>query len=278
LKPAEIRIPKGTLLHPSENAAVVGGNVLTSQRVVDVVFKAFGACAASQGCMNNLTFGDSTFGYYETIAGGAGAGPGWEGRSGVHTGMTNTRITDVEVFERRYPIVTRCFSLRKGSGGPGQFRGGDGVVREIQFRKPLHVSILSERRITRPYGMAGGGPGARGRNILVRSDGRSVNLGGKNTVLVAPGECLRIETPGAGGFGAPIKGEDNLRPPVGVEEEEFLRAVAQCEGRNFAWDGTAHGEDVGTVQASDSSGSAAMSAAFLFSGAVGRYKEAQESV
>ena len=113
----------------------MGGNVLTSQRITDVVLKAFAACAASQGCMNNLTFGDKSFGYYETIAGGAGAGPTWVGKSGVHTHMTNTRITDPEVLEQRYPVILRKFMLREGSGGAGQFRGGDGVIREIEFLK-----------------------------------------------------------------------------------------------------------------------------------------------
>lgn len=122
-------------MNPSGKAAVVGGNVLTSQRITDVVLKAFAACAASQGCMNNLTFGDKSFGYYETIAGGAGAGPTWVGKSGVHTHMTNTRITDPEVLEQRYPVILRKFMLREGSGGAGQFRGGDGVIREIEFLK-----------------------------------------------------------------------------------------------------------------------------------------------
>ncbi len=163
LAPITFRIPAGCLLAPSAGAAVVGGNVLTSQRVTDVVLRAFGACAASQGCMNNTTFGDEGLGYYETVAGGAGAGPTWHGRSGVHTHMTNTRITDPEILERRYPVVLRefrraiapthcpylhapnlitpnhgCFccvrSLRPGSGGAGAFRGGDGVVREIEVR------------------------------------------------------------------------------------------------------------------------------------------------
>jgi 5-oxoprolinase (ATP-hydrolysing) len=135
LAPIEIRIPKNTVLNPSSEAAVVGGNVTTSQRVTDVVLKAFRACAASQGCMNNLTFGDATMGYYETIAGGAGAGPTWNGCSAVHTHMTNTRITDPEIFERRYPVLLREFSVRKDSGGQGLFRGGDGAVRKIEFTK-----------------------------------------------------------------------------------------------------------------------------------------------
>lgn len=140
LKPIQIRIPENSILNPSAEAAVVGGNVLTSQRVTDVVLRAFEACAASQGCMNNLTFGDDSMGYYETIAGGAGAGPTWHGASGVHTHMTNTRITDPEILERRYPVLLRQFSLREGSGGAGTYRGGDGVVRDLEF---LRVMILN---------------------------------------------------------------------------------------------------------------------------------------
>ena len=150
-------LPENSILNPSAHAAVVGGNVLTSQRITDVVLLAFKACAASQGCMNNLTFGDGSFGYYETIAGGAGAGPTWHGKSGVHTHMTNTRITDPEVLELRYPVVLRQFNLRQGSGGNGKFKGGDGVIREIEFLKDgIEIGILSERRSTAPYGMNGG--------------------------------------------------------------------------------------------------------------------------
>jgi 5-oxoprolinase (ATP-hydrolysing) len=229
LAPVTIRIPAGSILHPSATAAVVGGNVLTSQRVVDVVLKAFGACAASQGCMNNLTFGSTTFGYYETIAGGAGAGPSWHGRSGVHTHMTNTRITDPEILERRYPVVLRAFSLRSGSGGRGAWRGGDGVVRHLQFRKPLTVSVLSERRAFAPYGLNGGGPGARGVNTLRWADGRRVNLGGKNTASVCPGDHLILETPGGGGYGA-AKGEEEEKKEGteagALDEREYAMAVA----------------------------------------------------
>ncbi len=129
--------------------------MLTSQRVVDVVLKAFGACAASQGCMNNITFGDETMGYYETVAGGSGAGSDWDGRSGIHSHMTNTRITDAEVLERRYPVILRSFSLRNGSGGHGKYRGGDGISRELLFRKTMTLSVLTERRVYAPYGLEG---------------------------------------------------------------------------------------------------------------------------
>lgn len=179
LAPIEFVIPPNCLLNPSPGAGVVGGNVLTSQRVVDVVLRAFQACAASQGCMNNLTYGDQTFGYYETIAGGAGAGPSWSGQSGVHTHCTNTRITDPEILERRYPVLLREFSLRPNSGGKGNFNGGDGVIREIEPLRPLTMSILSERRAFRPYGMNGGQDGKPGINLLVRQDGTHVNIGGR---------------------------------------------------------------------------------------------------
>ena len=200
LAPVEIIIPPNSILSPSPTAAVVGGNVLTSQRITDVVLRAFKACAASQGCMNNLTFGNARMGYYETIAGGAGAGPSWHGCSGVHTHMTNTRITDPEILERRYPVVLRRFGLRSGSGGTGEFVGGEGTVRVLEFTEALTVSILSERRAFEPYGMRGGGPGARGLNLLHRA-GRVISLGGKNTVDVMPGDKVEIRSPGGGGFG-----------------------------------------------------------------------------
>ena len=237
LAPVRISIPPGSLLNPSPAAGVVGGNVLTSQRVTDVVFQAFQAAAASQGCMNNLTFGDDSMGFYETICGGSGAGPSWSGRSGVHTHMTNTRITDPEIIEKRYPIVLRAFFLRAGSGGAGARRGGDGVIRALEFRKPLQCSILSERRAFAPWGLAGGGPGARGINLLFKSNappggsgarselpasvvmgvqvaeaggagGRVLNVGGKRTFQVGPGDVFVVATPGGGGFGPAVEGAE----------------------------------------------------------------------
>lgn len=153
--------------------------------------------------MNNLTFGDEKFGYYETIAGGSGAGPHWHGQSGVQTHMTNTRITDPEILEIRYPVCLREFSLRHGSGGDGQFRGGDGVIREIEFLKDgIEVGILSERRSFEPYGLEGGANGARGKNLIYRADGKVQNFGPKNTTLMEAGSKIRILTPGGGGWGA----------------------------------------------------------------------------
>ena len=201
LRPIRLRIPEGSVLSPSPGAAVCGGNVETSQRVVDVLLGALGRCAASQGTMNNTTFGNESFGYYETIAGGAGAGPDFDGASGVHTHMTNTRITDPEVLESRFPVRLIEFSLRGGSGGRGLHSGGDGVVREFELLDPMRVSILSERRERAPYGLEGGEAGAVGRNL---HNGRS--LGGKASVDAAAGDRIRIETPGGGGFGAPPEG------------------------------------------------------------------------
>jgi 5-oxoprolinase (ATP-hydrolysing) len=222
LAPITIKIPQNSILNPSAKAAVVGGNVLTSQRVTDVVLKAFKACAASQGCMNNLTFGDTTMGYYETIAGGAGAGPTWHGCSGVHTHMTNTRITDVEIMERRYPVIVRTFGLRHDSGGRGKYTGGDGVIRELEFRKDLLVSILSERRAFAPYGLLGGGTGARGLNLITfHEDGRVINLGGKNTIPVDDGDRLTIYTPGGGGYG--LESEKESEENENKEEGEHIQ-------------------------------------------------------
>uniref|UniRef100_A0A8C3CMZ9 5-oxoprolinase, ATP-hydrolysing n=1 Tax=Cairina moschata TaxID=8855 RepID=A0A8C3CMZ9_CAIMO len=210
LAPVRVIIPKGSILDPSPEAAVVGGNVLTSQRVVDVIFKAFGVCAASQGCMNNVTFGNERVGYYETVAGGAGAGPRWHGRSGVHTHMTNTRITDPEVLEQRYPVVLQRFELRRGSGGAGRYRGGDGVCRELLFRQDMVLSVLSERRAIQPYGLRGGSPGALGLNLLLRHDGPTINLGAKTSVPVQPGvRCVCPPRPRAPRLSPP---HDRLPP------------------------------------------------------------------
>lgn len=199
LRPLTLRIPEGSLLDPRPPAAVVGGNVETSQRVVDVVFGALGKLAASQGTMNNLTFGTPRYGYYETICGGAGAGYGFDGASGVHTHMTNTRITDPEVLEFRYPVRLRRFGLRRHSGGQGSFRGGDGVVRELEFLEPMTVSLLSERRALAPFGLHGGGAGRRAHNSLVRG-AQTIELPAKVRLDVQAGDRLRVVTPGGGGY------------------------------------------------------------------------------
>jgi 5-oxoprolinase (ATP-hydrolysing) len=248
--------------------------------VTDVVLKAFQACAASQGDCNNLTFGfggnqsgsDEVrgFGYYETIAGGSGAGPTWKGSSGVHTHMTNTRITDAEVFERRYPVLLREFGLRRGSGGKGRHNGGDGVVRDIEFRIPVTVSILSERRVYHPYGLEGGEEGQCGLNTWVRkvkkpdanadatltetpnekaeskkSDGledaggeevqyRHINMGGKNTAEMKAGERIIVMTPGGGAWGK--EGDES--------------AVKEKKDPKHAWRGGSVASRQGTAESS----------------------------
>ncbi|KFM64567.1 5-oxoprolinase, partial [Stegodyphus mimosarum] len=151
--------------------------------------------------MNNITFGDETVGYYETVAGGAGAGPHWHGRSGIHTHMTNTRITDPEILERRYPVILESFHLNPGTGGCGKYRGGDGVLRKILFCKAFTLSVLTERRVFAPYGLKGGQDGKKGLNLLIRHDGRIINLGAKNSVEVYAGDAFLLQTPGGGGFG-----------------------------------------------------------------------------
>jgi 5-oxoprolinase (ATP-hydrolysing) len=187
---------------PRHCAAVAAGNVETSQRVVDVLLGALGAAAASQGTMNNLLFGDDSFGYYETICGGAGATPDAPGAEAVHTHMTNTRLTDPELFERRFPARILEFSIRRGSGGAGRHRGGDGVVRRIEFLRPLTVSIVSQRRGPfPPFGLHGGSAGALGRNTIVRADGTFDRLGAAAQSTVSVGDILTIETPGGGGWG-----------------------------------------------------------------------------
>ncbi|MEX0938918.1 MAG: hydantoinase B/oxoprolinase family protein [Pirellulales bacterium] len=209
LKPIELVLPV-CLLNPPEAddpgrcAAVAGGNVETSQRVVDVLLGALQLAAASQGTMNNLLFGDATFGYYETLCGGAGATAESPGADAVHTHMTNTRLTDVEVLEARYPVRVRQFGIRRGSGGRGAKPGGDGVVRRIEFLRDLEVSIISQRRAAYPpYGLAGGQPGALGRNVLQQIDGSQQELGATAQFVARAGDVLIIETPGGGGYGAP---------------------------------------------------------------------------
>jgi 5-oxoprolinase (ATP-hydrolysing) len=203
---------------PEQSAAMVGGNVETSQRVVDAILGALGVAAASQGTMNNLLFGDATFGYYETICGGAGATAESDGADAVHTHMTNTRLTDPEVLEQRYPVRVREFSIRRGSGGAGAKRGGDGIVRRIEFLRPLDVSILSQRRGPYPpYGVAGGQPGVLGRNTLSRADGRHEVLAGQVQFVAEPGDVLTIETPGGGGYGSVQLAASGRRKPPGED-------------------------------------------------------------
>ena len=201
LEPIDLVVPPGCLLNPLPGAAVVAGNVETSQVVVDALDGALGALAASQGTMNNFTFGDATRQYYETICGGAGAGPGFAGASAVQTHMTNSRLTDPEVLERRFPGLVEQFGVRRGSGGAGAFAGGDGAVRRIRFLEPMRAAILSNRRKTAPFGIAGGGAGLSGRNLVMRADGGIESLGATDETDMAAGDVFVIETPGGGGYG-----------------------------------------------------------------------------
>ncbi len=212
--PVRVVVPKGSLLDAEPPHAVAGGNVETSQRIVDVVFGALAKAlpdkisAASLGTMNNLTIGGydtdrgMAFAYYETVGGGAGASPNGDGLSGVHVHMTNTLNTPVEALEYTYPVRVRRYALRRGSGGSGRHRGGDGLVREIEFLCPATVTLLTERRRTSPYGLYGGGPGARGRNVLIREE-QERDLPGKAEIRVRPGDVLSLRTPGGGGWELP---------------------------------------------------------------------------
>jgi N-methylhydantoinase B len=212
IRPIRVVAPRGTIVNAEMPAAVAGGNVETSQRMVDSLFRALAKAAparipaASQGTMNNLTLGGRDpaaslpFAYYETIAGGMGARPGLDGVSATHSHMTNSWNTPVEVFEQTYPVRVLSYSVRKNSGGAGKFRGGDGIVREIELLTPMQVGILSDRREIGPYGLSGGARGKRGRNELIR-DGRGIVLPGKTAFHGEAGDVLRVETPGGGGYG-----------------------------------------------------------------------------
>jgi 5-oxoprolinase (ATP-hydrolysing) len=202
LKPLEIVVPELSLLNPRYPAAVAGGNVETSQAVVDALFGALGVMAAAQGTMNNLTFGNADHQYYETICGGAGAGADFDGASAVHTHMTNSRLTDPEVLEARYPVLLEEFAIRDGSGGRGRHCGGSGVLRRIRFREPMTVAILSTRRETEPFGLAGGEAGLPGANMIIRADGEAIALRGRDEIAVDAGDEILIATPGGGGYGS----------------------------------------------------------------------------
>lgn len=207
MRDVEIKLPENSFLHPQfsddplQCPAVVGGNTEVSQRLVDTLLKAFGLAACSQGTMNNFLFGNERFGYYETIGGGVGAGNGFHGRAAVHQHMTNTRITDPEPLERKYPVRLLEFGVRRGSGGAGRWRGGDGIVRKLQFLAPLQVTLLGQHRRHAPYGLAGGADGLCGRHLLF-SNGSTRELPGICSLKVQAGDILTIETPGGGGYGA----------------------------------------------------------------------------
>ncbi len=202
LKPLDVRIPAGSMLNPRYPAAVVAGNVETSQCVTDALYGALGMLAASQGTMNNFTFGNERYQYYETIAGGSGAGPDFDGTDVVQTHMTNSRLTDPEVLEWRFPVLLESFEIRAGSGGAGRHRGGHGAVRRVRFLEPMTAAILSNHRRVPPHGMAGGRPGAPGHNHVLRVDGSRTELGPTDRTEMAAGDVFIVETPGGGGYGA----------------------------------------------------------------------------
>jgi len=215
IRPLDVVAPEGSLVNARIPAAVAGGNVETSQRIVDVVLGALSQAmpgkipAASYGTMSNLTLGGTDprtgkdFAYYETIAGGMGARPSADGLNATHCHMTNSLNTPIEAFEHSYPFRVRRYAVRRGSGGMGRFRGGDGIVRELEALGPAEVTILSDRRRYAPYGLEGGEPGKVGRNVLLMPDGTERELGGKASVWVEAGTVVRVETPGGGGYGSP---------------------------------------------------------------------------
>ncbi|MFM2314794.1 MAG: N-methylhydantoinase [Cyanobacteriota bacterium] len=202
LKPLEIIIPEGCLLNPSYPAAVVAGNVETSQTIVDALYGALGIMAASQGTMNNFTFGNEQYQYYETVCGGSGAGEGFHGTDAVQTHMTNSLLTDPEVLESRYPVILESFDIRLGSQGKGQYSGGNGVIRQVRFLESMTAGILSNHRVVPPFGLKGGEPGKLGENYVIRQDQTKEILDSTATVAMQPGDTFVIETPGGGGWGA----------------------------------------------------------------------------
>jgi 5-oxoprolinase (ATP-hydrolysing) len=201
LRPIRVIIPEGSMLSPRYPAAVVAGNVETSQAVTDTLFGALGALGSAQGTMNNLTFGDARYQYYETICSGAPAGPGFDGASAVHTHMTNSRLTDPEVLESRFPVVLEDFHIRRGSGGKGRWNAGDGTMRRLRFRQRMDLALLTGHRRVANFGMEGGGEGELGRNFVVRADGRIEPLEGCDQTVLEAGEAIVIVTPTGGGWG-----------------------------------------------------------------------------
>jgi 5-oxoprolinase (ATP-hydrolysing) len=209
MRPVRVILPEHSMLTPTFPAAVVAGNVEVSQAVTDCLFSAFGAIAGAQGTMNNFNFGDDEYQYYETICGGSGAGEGFNGAHAVHTNMTNTRLTDPEVLELRYPVVLESFQIRRGSGGQGQWRGGDGANRVVRFRQPMDVSLLCGHREVPPAGLAGGGDGQVGMNAKRSKDGTIEQLSGRVQLPCAAGEAIIIHTPSGGGYGSASKAKSN---------------------------------------------------------------------
>jgi 5-oxoprolinase (ATP-hydrolysing) len=203
LKPLRIVSPPGTFLAPDRGRAVVAGNTEVSQALCNALLGALGVCASAQGTMNNFLFGTERYQYYETICGGTGAGPAFDGAGPVHSHMTNTRITDAEVLELRYPVRVERFGVRRGSGGAGRHRGGDGAVRAIRALESMSVTFVGSRRIVAPFGLDGGAGGATGRQWIEKRNGTLVPMSGTDHVKVEAGDLVVIETPGGGGFGTP---------------------------------------------------------------------------
>ena len=201
MKPIELVVPEGSMIHPRYPAAVISGNTEVSQAIADTLFGALGILAGSQGTMNNFIYGNDTYQNYETICGGTGAGDGFDGASGVHSHMTNTRMTDPEILENRFPVRLEEFSIRKGSGGKGTYVGGEGTVRKVRFLMDMTATVLTSHRETAPFGAAGGGPGSLGQNLVIRSDGKEVLLAGNDQVSMRNGDVFIMKSPGGGGFG-----------------------------------------------------------------------------
>jgi 5-oxoprolinase (ATP-hydrolysing) len=202
MKPLDIRVPEGSMINPQYPAAVISGNTEVSQSIADALYGALGVIAGSQGTMNNFVYGNHRHQNYETICGGTGAGDGFDGASAVHSHMTNTRMTDPEVLETRFPVRVEEFSIRRGSGGGGKFKGGDGITRRVRFLEPMTATVLSSHRKTAPAGAAGGQPAMTGVNFVERADGSTVPLSGNDEIEMAIGDIFVMNTPGGGGFGA----------------------------------------------------------------------------
>ena len=202
MKPIEVVVPKNTMINPSYPAAVIAGNTEVSQAITETLYGALGVLAGSQGTMNNFVYGNDVHQNYETICGGAGAGDGFNGASAVHTHMTNTRMTDPEVLESRYPVRVEEFSIRRESGGGGKYRGGDGVVRKLRFLEPMTATVLTSHRQTRPFGVSGGGAGKAGENSVIRADGSTESLAGNDSREMDMGDVFVLKTPGGGGYGS----------------------------------------------------------------------------
>ena len=201
LKPLTLVVPEGSMINPKARAAVISGNTEVSQAIADTLYGALGVIAGSQGTMNNFVYGNDSYQNYETICGGAGAGDGFDGASAVHSHMTNTRMTDPEVLETRFPVRLNEFSIRNGSGGQGRFNGGNGIVRKLQFLEPMTVTMLSSHRIITPHGAKGGDAGAIGENSVIRANGEHQTLRGNDEISVLSGDVVVLKSPGGGGFG-----------------------------------------------------------------------------